>query len=927
MPLFLLLVLLLSPTLSSAHELKTPDGLSLQISDAGRVTGMRVGEADLPLAGAGGFFVADVAKLPNADQQLVPNPGFEDVQDGQPTGWGVGADWTRDTTVHRNGAAAMHVSIPGDKKRNSGSLGVEVAVQPNTSYRASLWLRTAGSAPSMYVVQMDAGGATRPEFPQKCISHANKQSDWFELGHSFVTAPFCRKVRVYTNIWDQTGEAWVDDVTLTCVQDDYVTPQQPASGTVQATPEGLRQTCDLRDLSLRLQATARVHGDNVEISGEVEDTSGQDRALTLSYRLPVDGTGWTWHDDLRNSVKIEPGVTYGAARPFGERRMIGLYPFAAMGDDQSALTLALPMDMPRVFRFCFEQGKGFLVNYEFALTRATAKFPSRASFRFLISRADPQWGFRSAARRYYAAFPQFFERRLPGQADAGFMQDLAAFANPERAAPAAAIWSWQKRAALDAYRRELVKLYSYTEFSGWWGWAIGITPELAKDRPTPEQAWAKVKQLAAQDPPNSVAQCILNCNPQDRDGRPVLHGSYNAAWGGYNYVCNPDPEIKGLGGGDVNRHTLTAAREVAPIATFKLDGMYFDCVFVFAVDNFRREHFQWADNPLAFDHMTKRPCLPLAFSIYECAKTLADERHALGQTVMSNYSVTDFPTDLFCVQFIDLVGNETLWTWTTDAKLSLQRVLAYQKPISMSWQEAKTSWAPERIERELKQAMFHGTFYNLSNLSLTVHDKWVPLTARLASAGWEPVTYAHVSEPGMIERFGSVAGGSLHFTLRNPTDKPATAKLELDAPALQLPATGTELWVARGAWSFEPLAVQRGAGVWTAEVPVPANDTVVVRVVARVALALDMLPGAAEALHKAMNYQDALQKAGAKVACPAYAEITPELQALAVALREGKAGEAQLRDLAAKLTTPTAEGLTGEPTTWLAYLTRCTAQA
>lgn len=929
MPLLLLLALLL-PLSAGALELRTTDGLALEVDDRGAVTGVRLGAADQPLTGRGGFFLADVARLPCRDEQLVKCPGFEDLADGRPVGWEVGADWSLDTAVHHTGSNSMHVRIPAGRKRNSGALAVQVPVQPNTPYRVAMWLRTAASAPSLYLVQLDGEGKPHADYPQICVSHARTNADWFELSRDLVTAPFCRTLRVYTSLWDQTGEAWVDEVCVTSQADDYVTPQQPVTGTLRPVTDGYEQTSELPDLSLRLRSTCVSRGDHLEVSGELQDTSGQDRALTLSYRLPLEAAGWNWYEDLGGRQRVEPGVTYGAARSFGDRRLLGLYPFAALGKADGALALAVPMDLPRAFRLCYQQGRGLYLNYELALTPETLKFTRRASFRFLLYRTDPAWGFRSAAERYYRLQPQFFTRRLPGQADAGFMTDLSSFEKPERSAPAAAIWAYQQRAALEAYRREQVRLYSYTEFSGWWGWALGLTPEQAQTRPTPEQALERVRKLAGGEKPNDVAQCVLNCAPYDAEGKPLLHDSYEARWGGYNYLCNPDPEISGLGGGEVNRYRLTREREVSQVEPYKLDGLYFDCVFVFCVDNFRREHFRFADNPLVFDHRSKRPVLPLAFSIYECAQALSEEMHAAGRTVMSNYSVTDFSTDLFCIQFIDLIGNEMLWTWTTDAKLGLQRVLAFQKPISMSWQEAKTSWAPERVERELKQAMFYGTFYSLSNLGQEVHDRWVPLTARLATAGWEPVTYARTETPVLVERFGDLAGHDLHFTLRNPTAEARTVALTLEAGVLRLgQAPGVQLWVAKDALTYEPLSATMEKQAWRATVPLPANDTVVVRVGTPADLAADYLAEVPPLLTKAASYRNALQAAKVVVTAPAYETVQAQVAAAVAAGRAGQlsAAQGQCRELAGLLTPPTVEGAVGDQATWAARMARYTDQA
>ncbi|MCS7254613.1 MAG: hypothetical protein RMK18_11580 [Armatimonadota bacterium] len=824
----LVMTLQISLCFSNAqHRIATEDGLFLKVDNYGVVTGVSIDGRQLKQSGVGGFFIAEVKSIEAKEVELVKNSSFEFLKDGKPIGFSIGSDWSVDEKISHSGKVSMKVIIPEGQKRSSGALAVEIPVKPNTPYQVSMWMRTQGGAPCFYIVQMDAQGKTHPDYPQICVSHSRYHSDWFRLTHSFVTAFFCRRILVYTNLWQQTGTAWVDDVSVICLDDDYITPQRLVVGKVQKTKEGIRQVCEVKDLSLFFQANYRAMPNYIVIDGEIRDTSKQDRAITISFRLPIDAVGWTWFEDIHNEQMIEDGIRYGSARLLSERGVIALYPFSAISNGKNALAIAVPMDMPRIFRICYERRFGYFINYEFGLSQDTKKFPGSAWFKFLIYKVDPKWGFRSAAKRYYEFFPQFFVKRVEDEGCAGFMVDKETIESPKFIAPKFAIFDYQHRDAIEAHRQKSVKLFSYTEFVGWWGWAIGITAEKAKIQPTPEEAWAYVEKLAHSEPAHKVAQCILNCVPYDRDGKRRLHHTYVPEWGGYNYLCNPDPEIEGVGG-KVNRYTLTYEREVSLVDAYNLDGMYFDCGFVFAVDNFRREHFKWADNPLAFDHISKKPIMPMAFSIYECTKSIADDMHRRGKLVMANYSVTDHPTDMFCIQFIDIIGNEMLWTWTTDAKLALQRTLAYQKNICMSWQEAKKDWERERIESEMKHAMFYGTFYYLSTMDRVIYESWHPLTVRLANAGWEPITYASSSDRSVIvERFGSIAKQNLHFTLRNKASNAKTIELIFDSNSLGLKEEN--VWLMLDSFTCKKMEVKRAEGKWLVKLHIPPNDTVVLR--------------------------------------------------------------------------------------------------
>lgn len=925
----------LCPVWAAAPEIATEDGLALVFGAEGEVTCCRIDGRELLRTGAlGGVFIADVKGIPIREDLIAENLGFEDIQAGGPVGWDVGPDWQLDRQIAHSGAASMRVSIPGDVPLRSGSVAIDVPVRPNVPYRVGLWLRTEGCHPSFYIEQYDAQGAPHRDHPQIVISHDRENEDWFQLSHSFTTAFFCHRIRLRCDIWDQTGTAWLDDVSIVCLEDDYLSPQQRAQGDVHLIPEGVEQVCELAALSLRLRMVYRSGPDAITVDGEIEDISGEDRAVTVSFRLPIEASGWQWSNDLQNELVIEDNLCYGSLRLLDDkdptqRRTISLYPFSAMGDGRAALALAVPMDQPRVFRLCYDSRFGYFVNYEFGLTEAAKKFPGRANFRFFLYRVDPQWQLRSAARHYYESHPQFFVKRAGREGALGGMIRFEAIQPSDIVVPAFA--TFDRRESIAGNRRELASLLRYTEFIGWWGWALGITSEQAQSKPVPEDAWAYVEQLAYGNPPDDVALSILNCALHDREGNRRLHWEYAPQWGGYNYLCNPDPEITGIGG-NVSRFTLTYEREVSEVDRFELDGMRYDNPIVFAADNFRREHFQWADHPLAFDHASKRPVIPLDFSSFECAKEIADDMHGRGKLVGSNYTPAGYPSDIFRISLLDVVSSETLWTWPTNAKLSLQRTLASQKIVCMSGQEAKRDWPPERIEREMKHAMFYGTYYHLTTAAV-LQNQWGPLTTRLACAGWEPVTHARCPALGpMIERFGRVADRSLHFTLRNQAEEATLAELVIDANSLDLQgAPRLDIWRMRDAYTHEPLEVARDGPRWSVNLTVPSKDTVVLRVATVYGVALDHLFLVPEHLLRASCYRDALEESDIALVCPDYEALSERVgivqgQLLAQDVPSLDVLE-QLESIAAALASPDVQPTTTESAWWAERLVDCTAAA
>jgi hypothetical protein len=225
--------------------------------------------------------------------------------------------------------------------------------------------------------------------------------------------------------------------------------------------------------------------------------------------------------------------------------------------------------------------------------------------------------------------------------------------------------------------------------------------------------------------------------------------------------------------------------------------------------------------------------------------------------------------------------------------------------------------------------MFYGTFYWLSNLSREIYDRWVPLTARLAEAGWEPITHAHTAGPVMIERFGRIEDGSLHFTLRNDTDQPHAVEVHLDAVGLGLTRPrNAEVWLVRDSYTFERLETHRSAREWAISLTVPAADTLVLRVADEAGIALDHLWLVPDLLRRAANYRRALEAAGASVAAPDYDEVLSHLAEVAQSVRR-KAAEARadLEAMARNLPAPQVAGAEEKGEGWAQRLKDLTAQA
>ena len=103
---FVIVALLISAALASAQglTLRTGDGLVLELSGAGEVTAAQIGAAKLPLAGAGGFSIADFHNQPEPEN-MVANPGFEQGAEG----WNLRDGQSIDEKIFHTGKRAVRL--------------------------------------------------------------------------------------------------------------------------------------------------------------------------------------------------------------------------------------------------------------------------------------------------------------------------------------------------------------------------------------------------------------------------------------------------------------------------------------------------------------------------------------------------------------------------------------------------------------------------------------------------------------------------------------------------------------------------------------------------------------------------------------------------------------------------------------------------
>ncbi len=408
-----------------------------------------------------------------AGEEILDNGGFEDVEDGRPSGasmWGEGC--SVDTAIARSGERSMRCSSDDAQIEHGVYFEVNLDQQQPAPVVASGWSRAenvAGASPGGYSLWVDI------EFTDGTHSWGNHvpfdpgAEDWQHRQMAIAPSRPIRWIRVFGLFRGHTGTAWFDDYSLTVLDLDEgaatfngtpvlgetATLDDPEPVTLSAgelelpidrktgafvgdggRPRGLflrdvaagsdfRQpraeiamdgddlvlSAEDEELRLALDAELSAHDDHIAISGTVRDLAGEDRAVSVYLSLPVDATGGVWHDGMTVAREIATPVTYTnvVRSGAGPSGQASRYPLGCVTTDERGAGVAIPMDRPRLAEIAYDGASREL--YCAWHLGLTEETGSAATFSAAIYPVDPEWGFRDALRRYYAIYPDCFTKR------------------------------------------------------------------------------------------------------------------------------------------------------------------------------------------------------------------------------------------------------------------------------------------------------------------------------------------------------------------------------------------------------------------------------------------------------------------------------------------------------------------------------------
>ena len=559
-------------------------------------------------------------------------------------------------------------------------------------------------------------------------------------------------------------------------------------------------TCE--PLGLALSAVFKYDGGDIAVRGRVTDTTGADRAVSLFFAVPIDGTDLVWHDDIRRLRRITGKRLYEKAAPAtcGSGAM-SVYPVGTVaGTDADGapfcLSIALDPTQPGQFRIGYDAARRELaIRYDFALVPDTEAFPAAADFSFRVFRSDSSWGFRGAWAKYMALFPAQFAVRARKQ---GLWMPFTAVEK---------VCGWEDFGfrfhemhgmGSDFDSRNAIDAYNYTEPFTWW---MNMPKGMAR---TYENAVAMMEKYAADEKADPFqrthALALKASGMKTADGKYFVQ-FFDLPWcDGACWILNPNPNQPGeFNGATVNWNASCLEKRHG--FGSQLAGEYIDSVEGYTTPelNFDRAAFKHETLPLTFDAKTKRPGIFKGVSVFEFTRKVAADMHALNKSLFGNGVPYRFS---WLLANFDIMGTETVWLGKDgsyapekDEQMAVWRTLSGQKPYLLLQNTDFHKFDHDMVERYMRRVLFYGLFPSMFsvdaasnpywenpeiyNRDRSLFKKYVPLVREVAEAGWEPVTLARSSNRNVFaERFGR-----RYLTLCNDTAKSQKARVSIDFPA------------------------------------------------------------------------------------------------------------------------------------------------
>jgi len=546
----------------------------------------------------------------------------------------------------------------------------------------------------------------------------------------------------------------------------------------------------------------------LQVSGVLRSLAPPPRCLTVRFALPLDLSGWRWHQDLDRTRTIVAPNTYrnGIPTTWGAGWM-DLWPLAAVSDDNSTVGMAVRMDEARLCRMQYLGEERLLaIEFDVGLSEHSARFATEAPFRFFLFALDEPTGMRGALQRYYELFPELFVERTDQVGGWFAWGDIAR--QPGPLCDFGLMFHEQPESEEGLQHDALLGLVPmpYIE-PGMYQLHFGDFEE----QPTPEQVIERLTTYAdpefagriwsnrpASTPEQEelkrrLCESVLASGVRDREGELIIPriGQYNwvagSRWAAQ-FACILDPDIpRGRG-----RYLLDHARENA-VDRPLMRGAYLDSYSAHMRRcSYAPEHIAAADIPPVFAGDPPGPCVAMPFAVIEYVEAL---RELIGEERAILPNLYNFAAPYPFHQF-DVLGKEN---WVAPAGWMMQsfRALGRNKVVTQlpAYEDADRRF----LRTMLLYDVFPGGYArNTGDPPVGMREDYralLPILRLLHRLRWSPIAGVRADEADvLVERYGD-AGELMLFVIHSPY-MGRKVHLTVDAGALRIDP---------GAWCADPL--------------------------------------------------------------------------------------------------------------------------
>ncbi|HEY7113888.1 MAG TPA: hypothetical protein VIA45_13225, partial [Thermoanaerobaculia bacterium] len=620
-------------------------------------------------------------------------------------------------------------------------------------------------------------------------------TDWSVWSVSFTSGPDAADASFKIEQYRGSGSAWLDDFRLAS---PFGSPAVRLGG--QVTEDGGGLTFEGDAAGLRLKARFTNAGPAIRVDTSLSDQTGKDRAVELSFALPLDLTGGRFEESFVSSKPVEPNVRYEVLDESFGSHTHSAYPFAAVRTDTASMSLAAPMG-PAMQRFSYDTRSGFAVVWDLGLSAAASKTRSRADRTFWIYSQNPRWGLRSAAEKFYAldaeSFRTPFEPRgawitIGGGKTISQIREPGDFGFGYNEASSDLAWD----------NRHGVMTLRYVDASGWFR-SFPKQPNPPSDE---ELVTALLRDAASATtenngaPTREWAQAVIQCSPYDESGRYQLraNGYFWYANRLQIYPVSADPDIPAPSMWSVVKKAwIDRPLAKAAASGERLDGFFLDDMSdpFAAVENHRRSLWVYSDLPLSFSYRSGKVVLYDGSSMFEFSQGLS--RFAREKRLLLFGSPNPGATVWFA-KYLDAFGGEVRGAETPD-RAYLRRTLSYGKGFSnlLVSGSGSGSGGQATVEAYLRQGLLLGYFPGFDgrywgDSSAVERDrpmfrKYVPLIREAVKAGWRPVNYATASRPDVfLERFDDEKSERFFISAQNNGQTSGPIRIAIEGAPLGL---------------------------------------------------------------------------------------------------------------------------------------------